>query len=314
MKRLLLSLILSCLLALTGCLSPTADPKTPAESSSTGDDYPIAEAFITDYVYVEAFVEGGFIGHRSGYEWLSDDYVFVEMESLNGTVCLHDFLEIHYSTGYGNLTEKEERHAGTDIVTRYHIRGATVEQAIVDEKPVIYLYPETETEVTVRIDLKGAFTVTAPPYHDGWTITASPDGTLTDGEGSTYPYLFWEGVTSALLPMDEGFCVRGTDTKDFLLDVLPRLGLIETEYTEFIDYWLPRMESSPYNVITFQTDAYEALAPLTVSPAPDAVLRVFMSFYPSETPVELPAQELLPFVRQGFTVVEWGGREQRPTP
>jgi hypothetical protein len=153
-------------------------------------------------------------------------------------------------------------------------------------------------------------TVTIPPYQSGWTVTASPDGTLTDKDGKTFPYLFWEGTTKILLPMDEGFCVKGEDTEAFLLDILPRLGLIEQEYTEFIAYWLPRMEGHPYNVITFQTDAYEALAPLTISPAPDAILRVFMTFRASETPIALPEQEIEPFTRHGFTVIEWGGREQ----
>ena len=177
-------------------------------------------------------------------------------------------------------------------------------------KPVIYLYPPIESEITVTLDFNGTLTTTIPPYQDGWTVTASPDGTLTDREGNRYPYLFWEGVTTGLLPIDKGFCVRGEETEAFLLDILPRLGLIEREYTEFIDYWLPFMKNNPYNIISFQTDAYEALAPLTISPAPDAVLRVFMSFYASQKAIEIPAQRIEPFVRHGFTVVEWGGEER----
>ena len=51
-----------------------------------------------------------------------------------------------------------------------------------DEKPVIYLYPEEETEVTVKLDYNGTLTSTYPAYGDGWTVTAQPDGT---GLGST---------------------------------------------------------------------------------------------------------------------------------
>ncbi len=215
-----------------------------------------------------------------------------------------------------SLVKQEGTYDFADNTVTYTYRLDTViaispESISYPEKPVIYLYPEAETEVTVTVDFKGDFTVTIPPYENGWTVTASPDGTLTDKDGKTYPYLFWEGITEVILPIDEGFCVKGEDTEAFLLDILPRLGLIEQEYSEFIDYWLPRMEGNPYNVITFQTDAYEALAPLTVSPAPDAVLRVFMSFRASETPVELPQQEIESFTRHGFTVVEWGGEERK---
>ena len=199
---------------------------------------------------------------------------------------------------------------GSASESETHTCTEEIDDNMTDAKPVIYLYPETETTVHVEVAYQGELTVTIPPYENGWTVTASPDGTLTDKDGKTYPYLFWEGKTNVLLPTDEGFCVKGEETEAFLLDILPRLGLIEREYTEFIDFWLPRMEGNPYNVITFQTDAYEALAPLTVSPAPDAVLRVFMSFRASETPVELPTQEIESFARHGFTVIEWGGREQ----
>ena len=47
-----------------------------------------------------------------------------------------------------------------------------------DEKPVIYLYPEKETDVTVKISLDGELTCTYPAYDDGWKVTAQPDGTL----------------------------------------------------------------------------------------------------------------------------------------
>ena len=56
-------------------------------------------------------------------------------------------------------------------------------------KPVIYLYPEEETQVTVQLDYAGELTCTYPAYQDGWTVTASPDGTLTDNQGHTYNYL-----------------------------------------------------------------------------------------------------------------------------
>ena len=59
----------------------------------------------------------------------------------------------------------------------------------VTAKPVIYLYPEAETEVAVRLDYDGDLTCTYPAYDGGWTVLAQPDGTLTDQDGQTYRYL-----------------------------------------------------------------------------------------------------------------------------
>ena len=182
--------------------------------------------------------------------------------------------------------------------------------AALGAKPVIYLYPEAETEVTVSLDYDGEFTCVYPAMEGGsWTVTASPGGTLTDAAGQTYNYLYWEGVSDTAYDFSQGFCVPGPDTAAFLEDALAGLGLNRREANEFIVYWLPRMEANPYNLIAFQTTAYTDHARLTVDPAPDTVLRVFMAWKPLERPVELPPQTLDAPERAGFTVVEWGGTE-----
>lgn len=179
-----------------------------------------------------------------------------------------------------------------------------------DAKPVIYLYPEEETAVTVGLDYSGTLTCTYPAAQDGvWTVTASPDGTLRDEEGQEYSYLFWEGTCAASYDFSEGFCVSGADTAAFLEEALSSLGLNRREANEFIVYWLPQMEQNPYNLISFQAEAYTDHARLEISPRPDSVLRVFMAWKALDEPVELPAQTLPAFVRTGFTVVEWGGAD-----
>lgn len=37
-----------------------------------------------------------------------------------------------------------------------------------DAKPVVYLYPETTSRVTVRLDYDGQLTCTYPAYEKGW--------------------------------------------------------------------------------------------------------------------------------------------------
>lgn len=177
------------------------------------------------------------------------------------------------------------------------------------DKPVLYLYPEEETTVDVKLDLDGELTCTYPEYTNGWKVTAMPDGTLIDGSGKEYNYLYWEGVSNIQYDMSRGFCVKGEDTAQFLEDALERLGLNRREANEFIVYWLPLMEQNNYNIISFQSDAYTDAAKLEISPMPDTIIRVFMTWYGSESYVNIDAQDLSAQVREGFTVVEWGGSE-----
>lgn len=177
------------------------------------------------------------------------------------------------------------------------------------EKPVIYLYPEQETTVSVSLDYAGTLTATYPAYEDGWTVTAEPDGTLYDENGDEYSYLFWEGENNTDYDFSKGFCVAGADTADFLRKKLAEIGLTPREYNEFIVYWLPKMQENPYNLISFQSERYTDTAKLDIDPEPDSVLRVFMAWKPLHRPQNIEPQTFTPFARDGFTVVEWGGCE-----
>ena len=178
-----------------------------------------------------------------------------------------------------------------------------------DAKPVIYLYPEQETTVSVSLDYAGTLTATYPAYEDGWTVTAEPDGTLYDENGDEYSYLFWEGENNTDYDFSKGFCVAGADTADFLREKLAEIGLTPREYNEFIVYWLPKMQDNPYNLISFQSERYTDTAKLDIDPTPDSVLRVFMAWKPLHRAQTIEPQTFTPFARDGFTVVEWGGCE-----
>jgi hypothetical protein len=177
-------------------------------------------------------------------------------------------------------------------------------------KPVIYLYPEEPTEVSVKLKYNGTLTHTWPSYGEGWEVTAYPDGTLVNhADGREYSYLFWEGDTKVPFDFSSGFVVKGADTGEFLREKLDFLGLTPREYNEFIVYWLPLMEGNAYNLISFQGVAYTDNAVLTVDPRPDIELRVYMAFKALSFPITVPPQELKPFQRKGFTLVEWGGSQ-----
>lgn len=176
-------------------------------------------------------------------------------------------------------------------------------------KPIIYFYPETPTACSAKLTLNGKLTCTYPAHGEkGWeNFTAYPDGTLIFPDGKEYYALYWEGKQASNWDFSQGFCVPGEKTAEFLEWALSAQGLTPREANEFIVYWLPALQENPYNVISFQTDAYTDGAVLEITPAPDSLLRIFMAYYPSDVEIEIAPQTFAPFVRSGFTVVEWGG-------
>ena len=187
-----------------------------------------------------------------------------------------------------------------------------VEFEVYPAKPVIYLYPEQETDVHVELELTEAeLSTTYPKYNNGWDVTAYPDGTLINkADGTHHKYLFWDAKNCRTrFDYSKGFCVAGSDTEQFLKEKLTYMGLTEEEMNEFIVYWLPLMEHNAYNFITFQDDEYTDSAKLNITPTPDSICRIFMVYVPLEDAVSVEPQELETFERNGFTVVEWGGAE-----
>ncbi|SFA89476.1 hypothetical protein SAMN05216249_104144 [Acetitomaculum ruminis DSM 5522] len=178
------------------------------------------------------------------------------------------------------------------------------------KKPVIYLYPKEETKVSVSLDYKGDFSCIYPAFdHDNtWVVTATPEGEIKDNNGQLYNYLYWEGVSKEEYDFSKGYCIKGKDTEKFLEKELSKLGLNRKEANEFIVYWLPLMKDNKYNVISFQKEAYTDSAKLISSPKADTLIRVFMAWYASDEFVNInePDDDKTP-IRQGFTIVEWGG-------
>lgn len=177
-------------------------------------------------------------------------------------------------------------------------------------KPVIYLYPEKETVVSVDLDFDGKLTYTYPALNDGWKVLAKPDGTLTNlADNSTHYYLFWEGYSNRKWPHEKGFVVKGSETEDFLRKTLAKMGLTPREYNDFITYWVPKMQENPYNLISFSGEEYSEIAKLTVNPKPDSLIRIHMVWMALDAPIEIEPQVIPTYEREGFVLVEWGGTE-----
>lgn len=176
-------------------------------------------------------------------------------------------------------------------------------------KPVIYLYPQKEMDVRVEVAPNGGFTKTEPAYNKGWFVKATPEGRLYNyADKKMYPYLFWEGRALNYKISQKGFVVRESEVASFLDKKLTLLGLKEKEKADFLEFWLPKFHGHPYYFVSFlPQEQFDALAPLSVFPRPQTVIRVFMDFYGLEKSISVREPNIRTPMRKGFTVVEWGG-------
>ena len=264
------------------------------------------------------------VSYGSGASWVDVRLADVEFDDENKNVNLYLWEETNGIMGSGSgyilviPTDKDKDYSINiemciteewfDIVTDEDKLDNYFRNQMAD-KPVIYLYPEEKTQLNLKLDFDGELTAIYPEYENGWNITAEPDGTLTDSNGREYNYLFWEGKTNTIFEFDEGFCVKGEDTLEFLEKALTELGLTYKEQDDFITYWLPKMQNNKYNIISFQGDNYIQSASLEASCKIDTEIRVFMAWRASDKFVNIKEQKLSSSDRVGFTLVEWGGTE-----
>ncbi|MBI3135514.1 MAG: hypothetical protein HYZ14_12630 [Bacteroidetes bacterium] len=212
--------------------------------------------------------------------------------------------------------------SGHRVVIRFNARSPYDENQTV-KKPVIYLYADEATEVSVKLNHPG-MTFTYPAYEGGWQICTNSAGDLFDkNSGKTYPYLFWEAQTSGLgyLQTDAGvpgFLLASDTLVAFLENTLTQLGLNAKEQTDFITFWAPQLAETPYVFIQFLVDkAYDTnIAQIAVEPAPESQRRVFMLYTPltdlNGFAVQPVPQLFSAFTRSGLTLLEWGGAMVSP--
>jgi hypothetical protein len=109
--------------------------------------------------------------------------------------------------------------------------------------------------------------------------------------------------------IDQGVIVENKDLVPFLENSLKTLGLNYKESQEFIIYWLPILEKNQLNLIKFETNKYNELQPIEITPKPDTLIRVMMVFkkVSKKDNIKIKKQILKKNKRTGFVAVEWGG-------
>lgn len=238
----------------------------------------------------------GFYTASGGKQYTWDE---VRKQNIEIPFTIEDFVAVHGVIIYKDMLGRYAVLSNTDY-------GPQAECG----KPVIYLYPEHDTQVSVHVGAD--VTVSEPAYSrgdsSGWNALAKPNGELFVA-GKLYPYLFWEGTGHGAYPsVTMGVIVPTVEAEVTLRTQLSQLGLRGREVTDFLEFWLPRMPHTPYVRLSWLgTRDMDELAPLTITPKPDTAIRVFLDFAGVEAPHPFAPQTLTSRPRTGFTVVEWGG-------
>lgn len=215
---------------------------------------------------------------------------------------------------------KSQHVVEIDFYGRYEKQNTAV------KKPVIYLYPEMEQDISVELLPKGEITFTYPEYKSGWNIVATPEGVIKDESGKEYPYLFWEAEQKELTYLETenglpGFIVQKQEVISFLEKQLTDIGLNDRESADFITFWGPILQKNEYVMVQFLIDEeYDSkIGSIETNPKMQTVKRVYIlctEIHSIEAAPNVLPQNFVPFERIGSTLVEWGGSEiniSRPT-
>ena len=241
-------------------------------------------------------------------EWDSDRYYFHNMLSgwytENGKNGIYLVVE-DKNTPYGNMGSGLEYYYIPDskeigVIETTGVGGYA--------KPVLYLYPNEKTDITVKFEHSDLLTTTYPKFKDKWQVTAYPNGDLYDLNGNYYYALYWEEEKNHSVDFNEGFYVTKNNAINFLEEKLSIIGLNAKERNEFIMYWLPILEKNEKSLVYFElTNERDYYNKLIISPKPDSILRVAMHVKKVNKKTSIKEQSLTSFDRNGFTAVEWGG-------
>ena len=220
--------------------------------------------------------------------------------------------QISLLSSFANVLDQLEQKYKTNDTSCTDIGfiGSGMHEVTVCYKPVIYLYPEETTEISIKLGNPDLLISTYPKYNDGWNVVAHPNGDLYDKENNYYYTLFWDAQDTTGIDLSEGFVVKGEDTAKFLKEKLMYMGFNAKETNEFIIFWLEKMENNKYNYIRFrQTEEVNKFMPIILDKKPDTLLRVIMDYKSLNEEIEVRPQELKSVERKGFVVTEWGGRQ-----
>lgn len=174
-------------------------------------------------------------------------------------------------------------------------------------KPILYLYPNKDMYISIKLENDNNIITSYPKYNNGWNVLVDKNG-LIHYNNRDYYALYWDEYNNNQVDFREGFYVTKDESLKFLEEKLDLIGLNNREANEFIMYWLPILESNEQSLVYFElTDERELNNKLIINPKPDSMLRINMHIKKVYNKIDIKNQELKTFKRYGFTAIEWGG-------
>lgn len=273
-------------------------------------------------------IPGIFAVYRNLVDPVSDNYIYLsppgEPESAEAGLTQKplNVIPVKYY-----LLERWELFDGAQNSLKlgsFPLQADWVKKWVQESKPAIYIYPEKETDVTIKLNPLGYLTVSDPPYdpEKGWNVRIKPDGQITDNihhstfnninTSTSYSYLYYEAQLSESPDPKSGIILGITNFESRITELLKVTGLNDKEIADFVEYWTPRLKSTGkhYFLVYFLSpEEIERIEPVQISIPIETSIRVRTYFKPLYKPIGIPVQTLLPFrdLRKGNAIVEWGG-------
>jgi hypothetical protein len=208
--------------------------------------------------------------------------------------------------GDPNLSPLDPKFNGLETITCQHIVTAS---------PWIYIYSDVDTDFSVQLDPVGGVAYVKPAFTDVATYTWD----VTAGQ-NTSPTLFWEYYKADVLeayrsftsshPVEQrGYVVASSSLKEFMAGLSVKLGLnVQEQKNVLAELNRESMAfTSPFVRVSFAPQAFvESALPLSVSPAPDHMNRIYFEFTPLSSFEKISHPALPQIIRGGSTIVETG--------
>jgi len=235
------------------------------------------------------------------------------IKSTPGKHIMQLYLPDHYEIYIDSIDSKAQHRTSIELYWAY------TELEISVDKPVIYLYPEKEMEVSVRLESTGELNFIYPPFNieNEWKVMASPNGDLNQ-HGDQYRYLFWEATQENFIFPGfyfQGFYCTPSTSLSILEEICDSFGLNSQEKADLITFWGPKVQQMENSFIrVLLNEEADRFGTLNIQPKPDHIYRIYLLVVKDPVLIEEPIEEefaspqfFTPIHREGFTVVEWGG-------
>lgn len=233
--------------------------------------------------------------NATSYTWLFSDGTESHEENPS-----HEFQsDEELASGFAQLIAENE-NGGYDNVMHCIVSGCGLVG-----KPNVYIYPTKPIRLQLYIEfpLGGQVASSVPEYGDGWNVFVEPGGMID----RRYDYLFYESNQVSNFQKQQGWCVSKSNLKAFFQSNMALYKFNEQEITDFVKYWIPRLNYSEYfNIYPQTNNIIDQAITLKFSEEPDNIIRLFYGIFPSDEFKALPAPSIPEFNREGFVVTEWG--------